>query len=418
MTKHDDWALYTKHIGSPQVWIDASWYFLIGSVLQRRVWCGGFDNSGVFPNSFFTFIGPAGTGKSLIVNAMKDLITIKRPPEQVEDELEAELRAEHNKQHYDGASKPLIHLAPNSTTFESMVQEIANTAFLHRYLDKHGKKKIYPHSSVAFILSEITSIFTKNSKELTDFLNEGFDAGKTYTRKLKHGGIDRCSNICVSLIGNTTPDKFKGMQNREVISDGFMSRTIVVWGTKQRHGIYLIPSLTDAQLQAKERLQKHLVALSNVYGPMQFEPGLLDWCNEHFVVNYDKLRTNKHKQLSEYYQRKNLHHMKLMMAVHYAEKTDNILTFDDAKKALDLLHGWEKDMHLPYVGMGRNETAIIAEDVAAACAAPISKKDLFSKFFSTFKNVREFDETIEALKSMGRLKENSVNGIRYYERIN
>lgn len=418
MTKHDDWALYTKHIGSPQAWIDASWYFLIGSVLQRRVWCGGLDNSGVFPNPFFAFIGPAGTGKSLIVNAMKDLIAIKRPPEQVEDELEAELRAEHNKKHYDGASKPLIHLAPNSTTFESMVQEIANTAFLHRYVDEHGKKKIYPHSSVAFILSEITSIFTKHSEDLTGFLNEAFDAGKEYKRKLKHGGTDLCRNICVSLIGNTTPDKFRGMQNREVISDGFMSRTIIVWGDKQRHGIYLIPQLTDDQLAARDRLQKHLIELSNVYGPMQFEPGLHDWLNDTFVRNYAALRTNKQKQLQEYYQRKNLHHMKIMMAVHYSEKTDNILTFDDAKKALDLLHGWERNMHLPYVGMGRNELVGLTDEIYEACAVPIIKRDLFARFFSSFKNVREFDEVIEALKNMGRLKEVIKNGAKYYERAN
>jgi hypothetical protein len=418
MTKHDDWALYTKEIPSPQPWIDASWYFLIGAVLQRRVWCGGFDNSGVFPNPFYAFVGDAGSGKSLSVSAMQDLITIQRPPEVTDSDLESELRAEHNDKHYDGNSKPLIHLAPNSTTFESMTKEIAGTAFLHRYNDEAGKKRMYAHSSVAFILDELTSIFKHHSEDLTEFLNQAYNSGKRYVRKLKQGGTDVCTNICVSMIGNTTPMKFRAMLTKEVITGGFMSRTVIVWGDTPRHGVFLIPKLTPAQLAAKERLQKHLLILSTVYGEMQFEPGLFDWCNQLFVHDAHKVRTNKHKSLDEYYRRKNQHFMKLMMAVHFSEHVDNVLTFADAHKALELLAGWERNMHLPYVGMGRNETAVLAEEVAAACVTPTTKRDLYAKFFSAFKSVREFDENIEALKSMGRITEKTINGIRHYERIN
>jgi energy-coupling factor transporter ATP-binding protein EcfA2 len=392
---------------------------MVGAALQRRVWFGGLDAHPVFPNQYMTFIGPAGSGKSMIMTAMKNIIDIKSngaAPEAIED---AELLAEGNRASFDGNTRPLVYIAPNSTTFEQITQETSKVAYLHRYVDPVSKlPKTYTHSSIVFILDEITSIFKKHSEDLTNYLLEAYNGGKKYVRKLKHGGTDYCTNICVSLLGNTTDDKFRSMQNVDVLTDGFMSRSVVVWGQEKRFGVFLIPELELAQVEARDRLQAWMRKLSLLFGPVQFTPEAKVFCETTFVGQDPKLVTNKHPMLRGYYERKNLHFMKILLAVHFAESTDMIVTLEECHKTLALLEAWEKDMHLPFVGLGRNETAKVAEQIAQAIKrtgeAGMSRKSIYVQFYSACKTLQEFEAIMKELHELGRIKEKRINNVVYY----
>lgn len=414
MSNFDDWSTYTKHIGSPQPWIDASFYFMIGAALQRRVWFGGLDAHPVFPNVFMTFIGPAGTGKSLPMTAMKSILDIKVTPSGDAQGIDADLLAEENDKAFAGAGKPLVYFAPNSTSFEQLVKETASVCYVHRYKDERGINKQYPHSSLIFVLDELTSIFKKHSEDLTNYLLEAYNGGKKYVRKLKHNGSDFCTNLCVSMLGNTTDDKFREMQNVSVLTDGFMSRSIIVYAHEDRFGMFMIPDLSAEQVAARDRLQAYMRKLHTVFGPMGFAPGVFEYCNERFVSKDPTLITNKHPMLAGYYARKNLHFMKLLLAVHFADRPDMTITREDVDKTFALMASWEKQMHIPFVGLGRNETARIGEDmyrfVMAAGLDGITRRALFSRFYSTVKTVTEFDAVIKDLTELDKIKSKIVKG--------
>jgi len=416
MSLYEDWCLYTKNVQSPQPFVDAAFYFMIGAALQRRVWFGDLDFHAVFPNQYIAFIGPASAGKSLITSPMKELLELHADVKAPEDDLAAELLGEDAETNRKGARQPLIYIAPNSTTFEQFTQETSRVAYLHRYIDSAGRRKAYHHSSLVFILDELTSIFKKNAEQLSDFLLEAYNGGKKYVRKLKHSDTDFCTNMCISLLGNTTLGKFQSLQNQDILSDGFMARTIIVYGVEKRFHLYSIPPLSEDQKAAKARLQTYIRQLNTVYGPVTLNDEAKEYIHHHFELHPNLVHTNKHPMLDEYYGRKNLHHQKILFAVHFARTTDMVITRQDAEAATEHLAKLEKDMHIPFVGMGRNESAKITEDIwrFIKTSNKSTKKSIFIRFYQSLKTPDELNRVLDDLMTMERITRVRENNIEYY----
>ena len=416
MSLYEDWCLYTKDVQSPQPFVDAAFYFMIGAALQRRVWFGDLDFHAVFPNQYIAFIGPASAGKSLITSPMKELLELPADVKSPEDDLAAELLGEEAETNRKGARQPLIYIAPNSTTFEQFTQETSRVAYLHRYLDAQGRRKAYHHSSLVFILDELTSIFKKNAEQLSDFLLEAYNGGRKYVRKLKHSDTDFCTNMCISLLGNTTLGKFQSLQNQDILSDGFMARTIIVYGVEKRFHLYSIPPLSEEQKAAKARLQSYIRQLTTLYGPVSLNDEAKEYITYHFEQNPRLIHTNKHPMLDEYYGRKNLHHQKILFAVHFARSTDMTITLEDAQEATAHLAKLEKDMHIPFVGMGRNESAKLTEDIFrfVKTTVRVTKKSLFVRFYQSLKTPDELNRVLDDLITMDRICRVKENNIEYY----
>lgn len=416
MSLYEDWCLYTKDVQSPQPFVDAAFYFMIGAALQRRVWFGDLDFHAVFPNQYIAFIGPASAGKSLITSPMKELLELPADVKSPEDDLAAELLGEEAETNRKGARQPLIYIAPNSTTFEQFTQETSRVAYLHRYLDAQGRRKAYHHSSLVFILDELTSIFKKNAEQLSDFLLEAYNGGRKYVRKLKHSDTDFCTNMCISLLGNTTLGKFQSLQNQDILSDGFMARTIIVYGVEKRFHLYSIPPLSEEQKAAKARLQAYIRQLTTLYGPVVLNDEAREYITYHFEQNPRLIQTNKHPMLDEYYGRKNLHHQKILFAVHFARTMDMVITREDAEAATAHLARLEKDMHIPFVGMGRNESAKLTEDIFRFIKTSVktTKKSLFVRFYQSLKTPDELNRVLDDLITMDRVQRIRDNNIEYY----
>lgn len=416
MSLYEDWCLYTKDVQSPQPFVDAAFYFMIGAALQRRVWFGDLDFHAVFPNQYIAFIGPASAGKSLITSPMKELLEIPADIKEPENDLAADLLGEDAETNRKGARQPLIYIAPNSTTFEQFTQETSRVAYLHRYTDSENRRKAYHHSSLVFILDELTSIFKKNAEQLSDFLLEAYNGGKKYVRKLKHSDTDFCTNMCISLLGNTTLGKFQSLQNQDILSDGFMARTIIVYGIEKRFHLYSIPPLSDDQKAAKARLQAYIRELTKVYGAVTLNDEAKEYIHHHFELHPNLIHTNKHPMLDEYYGRKNLHHQKILFAIHFARTTDMIITLQDAENATAHLARLEKDMHIPFVGMGRNESAKLTEDICRyiKTSNKITKKSIFIRFYQSIKTPDELSRVLDDLITMDRITRIRENNIEYY----
>jgi hypothetical protein len=389
---------------------------MIGAALQRRVWFGDLDFHAVFPNQYIAFIGPASAGKSLITTPMKDLLEIPADIKSPENDLAADLLGEDAESTRGGSRQPLIYIAPNSTTFEQFTMETSKVAYLHRYVDEQNRRKAYHHSSLVFILDELTSIFKKNAEQLSDFLLEAYNGGKKYVRKLKHSDTDFCTNMCISLLGNTTLGKFQSLQNQDILSDGFMARTIIVYGIEKRFHLYSIPPLSEEQKAAKARLQSYIRELNKLYGPVILNDEAKEYIHHHFELHPNLVHTNKHPMLDEYYGRKNLHHQKILFAVHFARTTDMIITREDTEEATAHLARLEKDMHIPFVGMGRNESAKISEDIwrYIKTTQGATKKSIFVRFYQALKTPDELHRVLDDLVTMDRIKLIRIEGVEQY----
>lgn len=120
--------------------------------------------------------------------------------------------------------------------------------------------------------------------------------------------------------------------------------------------------------------------------------------------------------LDEYYGRKNLHHQKILFAVHFARTTDMVITLQDAEAATAHLAKLEKDMHIPFVGMGRNESAKLTEDIFRfiKVSGKLTKKSLFVRFYQSLKTPDELNRVLDDLTTMDRIYRVKENNVEYY----
>jgi hypothetical protein len=120
--------------------------------------------------------------------------------------------------------------------------------------------------------------------------------------------------------------------------------------------------------------------------------------------------------LDEYYGRKNLHHQKILFAVHFARSMDMTITREDAEAATAHLAKLEKDMHIPFVGMGRNESAKLTEDIFRfiKISTKSTKKGLFVRFYQSLKTPDELNRVLDDLITMDRICRVKENNIEYY----
>ncbi len=63
MTNHEKYRLYTSEHPAADIFVDASWLYLISSALQRRVWID--SQKLIWPNQYIFFVAKPGKGKSI-----------------------------------------------------------------------------------------------------------------------------------------------------------------------------------------------------------------------------------------------------------------------------------------------------------------------------------------------------------------
>jgi hypothetical protein len=195
-----------------------------------------------------------------------------------------------------------------------------------------------------------------------------------------------------------------------------MARTIIVYGIEKRFHLYSIPPLSEEQKAAKARLQSYIRELNKLYGPVILNDEAREYIHHHFELHPNLIHTNKHPMLDEYYGRKNLHHQKILFAVHFARTTDMVITLQDAENATAHLARLEKDMHIPFVGMGRNESAKISEDIwrYIKTTQGTTKKSIFVRFYQSLKTPDELRRVLDDLVTMDRIKLIRLEGVEQY----
>ncbi len=93
-----------------------------------------------------------------------------------------------------------------------------------------------------------------------------------------------------------------------------------------------------------------------------------------------------------------------------------VITREDAEEATAHLARLEKDMHIPFVGMGRNESAKLTEDIwrFIKTTQGATKKSIFVRFYQSLKTPDELRRVLDDLVTMDRIKLVKLNNIEQY----
>jgi DNA-binding transcriptional ArsR family regulator len=390
---HNEWNSYTNNLKSPKSFLDFSFFFMIGAALQRRVWKNSCEMP-LFPNPYILLVGDPGVGKGLalhpvnkllhyhkknplktgldetvlsgsrvgILNELDKLSDKERDALKEAEDLLAKHRPDEKSNPEEEKTKPghieeplLFPIAPKSITFEELAS----------YMSKQVRRKdvppelrcalvpksgIYTHCSIAFILTELSSLFKKRTDKLVDFLTDVFDC-LPYVNATKTAGTDNIRNGCLSLIGGTTPSFLQDTYSEKLLDEGFSARTVFVFADKNRFKQYGMPELTIDQLESKLLLLAHLKNLSQLFGQVTMSPDAQEYMKHYFEkTNYI---TNSNIKLKPYYGRKDIITDKLAMAIHFSRSYSMEIQLIDCQQAVVMLNAIEPVMHLAFTSGGQ-----------------------------------------------------------------
>lgn len=375
MTNKERWMQYNDGLPSPVSYLDWSWLFLISSCLQRRVWLGP-SHQQLFPNMYVILVGPPGTGKGLPIREVsnilkhwkkKDVLIQSANQNKLTDEQKslAEMHGqsdleEANKHELKPSAKnadivePLLFpVAADATTYEALVQAVAESyrrINFPQYDEKAGKEllRVYGHSSLCFSLQELSSLLRKRTHDTVNYLLGLYDCPVDYEYITISRGKDRVRRGCLNLLAGTTPSFMSSTFDEELTNEGFTSRVFFIFAQKNRKNVMFIPPLTKEQIEYKSQILQHIKSLASLYGQVQIDQEtqdyLANWWNE--AENNKHKRVNVSLKMIPYYARKQIHVMKVAMALHFGESLEMKIPLETFMLAIKILEKEEKQMHL------------------------------------------------------------------------
>lgn len=431
MTNKERWDSYTSGLPSPQNYLDWGWYYTIAASLQRRVWVGPVHQP-CYPNMYTILVGGPGIGKGLTIKAVSSLLKhwplelsngaahIAKTTEEkalVEDAVDGNLRHAKEKEFQGNgkmagkdAFKPaLIPVCADAITYEALVKAVGDS---YRYInfvteDSTGKRNLraYGHSSLSFLLEELSSLMRKRTHDTVNYLLGLYDCPVDYEYTTLTRGKDRVRRGCLNILAGTTPSFMSSTFDEELIGEGFTSRTFYVYATKNRKNVMWMSPLTPEQEQYKQDLLNHVKKLTSIYGEARIsdetKDWLINWWNEY--CNNNK-RANKAVEMIPYYARKNIHVFKLAMAMHFSEDAEmddlgrpkNEISLETFQKAIEFLDREESNMHLCLRMEGNNPISRACQKIMEMVG--IGKTNAVDIYISCRKFVNDREQLQEAIE--------------------
>ena len=384
MTNYERWLAYTGNLSSPQNYIQWGWLYLINASLQRRVYIGP-EHQPLYPNMYIILVGPPGVGKGLVIREVSDFLKHWKQSDRVipkdlseKQKQMADIVAEQDMQtaqdvEFQGKSKNaeiikplLIPVAADATTYEALVKAVAESYRCVNHVEIiNGERKLktYGHSSLCFSLQELSSLMRKRTEDTVNYMLGLYDCPVDYEYLTVSRGKERVRRGCLNIIAGTTPGFMQSTFDDKLADEGFNSRVFYINATKNRKNQFWIPPLTDEQKEHKKVLLEHVRQLTGLYGNVKMSDEskrfLTEWWDEQ--ENNRHLRSNTSMKLVPYYARKNIHVMKVAMALHFGESLEMEIPIETFKKAIALLDAEEKNMSAAITLGGDNPIAKVSK---------------------------------------------------------
>lgn len=387
MTNLEKWRFYLKDSESPESFIDWSYYFLVSSALQRRIWMYE-DPRQLYANLYILFIGPPATGKTMSIVPVSEII--KNPRLSIANEFQQ--------------LTPIIPYSPDSITLEALTKDLASPHCVRvfKYKNDKGEDKKYASSPISILAEELSVLLRKDTSDFINVLTQGYDS-RSIHRKTKNSGEDNIQNVCINLLAGTTPKFMLDSFNDKLISEGFASRFILIYESSPRF-LRTFPGFIAEQKVAYRDIFFHVEQLTKQYGEVRLSEEAEIYFKE--VYESGKLtrdRINNDSRLDYYYGRKKVHWLKLAMVIHFSEPENlgkYIIEKVSLETALVAINKIEPNMHRALASSSRN----VLDDIVSQMIRTINQHGKegmgIPRFHMIFNSQTTAAERIECINFM------------------
>jgi hypothetical protein len=282
-----DYVLSTRGSGVPTMFHVWGCLTIMSALIKREAWIEWYPSK-LFANLYTILIGePGRMYKSTSVNiSFKLLENIHEYMSNINMKVIKEIQI------IDGKITPerlLDRLKPKVGEYE-LVDSEGNPI----YSKKTKKIKVYPYTSeVMIIASELSSLLTKasyNEGMITNLLKL-YDCDDHWSTDTFSRDKTELKNIYSTLLAACTPEQFRESIPKSVASDGFLSRTNVVY-CKKNHRKYPKPKQV-INGPTKEHLRKSLAWIGeNIKGEYSFSDEAEEWFAKWYERYVKDLETN------------------------------------------------------------------------------------------------------------------------------
>jgi len=337
----------------------------------------------LYPNPWAIMIGPAGRGhKTSAVDFAEDLLYEINPN-----------------------CKPKI--LSEKITPEAVVRFLT--------VEKPSNKKVTitlrrPDSTGLILAPELAVFLGKQhyNTGMVTLLTRLYDCPKRWSADIITRGLAPLKNVCLSILGASTPKWLGTMMPEEVYTGGFMSRFNLVLLPEHFDKRIWEPKKPEPALRSK--IKKGMEAFSNLEGEMKLTSEANKWMTKWYE---ESPREREHEEILEaFYSRKPEHILRLAMLLEVTgigKLTDiGLHSLETSLQIIELLEDQTRTFLGQHTGDLRTEDV---QKVLEILRKPqfkgrLSRQALISKCFRYLPGkTSQFDEVIRVLKEGGHIRE-------------
>lgn len=367
---------YTERSEAPPLFDLWSGLFCLGAALGRKTYLE-YDRLH-FPNFFIMLIGPPGCGKGVAMNDCYSILSC-----------------------LEGSLENQFTLCAESTTPPGFIHHFSNASrFIRDMPSEYDTNVISPFIVLS---SEISVFFRRDYADLVESITDLYDFARPVWKHLPKTSTlcDEIRGPFLSILGGTTTDKFHKVLPAEILNGGFLARVTGVYS--EERGFCIQARKTDEEKELRDALRADLIAISKLKGGFEWTP---EW--EQKYTEWRQGLRNRHpgavSHLSEYFERRPTHLIKLCQALAVSSSDELLFTGDVFDRALQTARVTEREMPKIYRGFGRNPLAEVLVQIEREILR-LGKTDT-GHLSETFESICTYDELLACLKALARRKPN------------
>ena len=298
---------------------------------------------------------------------------------------------------------PEIILSADSSTKEAMTDDIEGSG-LDALMDNGT---ILRHSSLNIISKEFESFLgqKKENTRMLTALTDLFDCPDDWSSRTRHGTSNKIVRPWLNLLAATTPDSLANSLPATAVGGGLTSRILFIWADKKKKSV-AIPSMTEAEIKLKDKLEKDLYQISRIAGEYTMTDDCINRWNEWYN-SFDEDESGKRicidKSFNGWYSRKPTYILKIAIIRAAAEENKLVLQWKHIEEAINEIQKVELVMGSAFRAIGRSEIAAEVDTLLQIIRESrwISEKELLSK---TWRDIAgKFDSAIDTLIKTGKV---------------
>lgn len=263
----------------------------IAMAVKREAWMV-HGNGRLFTNLYTIIVGDSGSSKNTVTDFLKNILDYfeyavmdaTTDPYIPQMKMVDPVTSGATRAGFQQAMKPENKRGPRKIAIlDANGQQV---------IKKNGQPAEYFQTSEIGIVQEEMSVFLNRQMFLDDLLPwllSVYDAKDRDEVISKNGGREEFRNILVNMVGNTTPVALKETLPTGVQSDGFLSRTVLIYHS---HTDHMFPDIEiPAAAASFEELKRRLGWIAaTTMGTYDLTPEAREWYKKWYEEKWNEVR--------------------------------------------------------------------------------------------------------------------------------